>query len=168
MNRMLAHPRRLAIVAATALSLFSMHPAQADDLPPGAHQRHAEMMQKLQPSARSWVIEEGHRYASLHRNNPQRPILDGDLHTRARTRFGASVSDTSVDALVFLVLMEASKDAQEDLRKTMDGVKKLNSAKAELAKLSDTVGSEAVRNAQRANSEPCIQPACGQSLLQAR
>jgi hypothetical protein len=41
----------------------------------------------------------------------------------------ASSDDADIGALVFIVLMEASKSAQEDLKSIMDGVKSINKQK---------------------------------------
>lgn len=60
-------------------------------------------------------------------------------HVSARVARGApsvgSGSDADIEALVFLVLMQAAKSAQEDLKAIMNGVKAINAAKAKLREL---------------------------------
>ena len=43
-----------------------------------------------------------------------------------------SMQGQDIEALAFLVLMQASKSAQEDLKSIMDGVKQMNSARSRL------------------------------------
>jgi hypothetical protein len=65
------------------------------------------------------------------------PLLFQEISTRvavyARTVGSGSGSD--IEALMFLVLMQAAKSAQEDLKAIMNGVKAINDAKAKMRDL---------------------------------
>jgi hypothetical protein len=57
-----------------------------------------------------------------------------------------SESSADVEALAFIVMMEASKSAQEDLKSIMDGVKLINKQKDALRQVNDTVNKLAANN----------------------
>ena len=48
------------------------------------------------------------------------------------TRIVALQGDADIEALVYIVLMEAAKSAREDLKAIMDGVKSINTAKGKM------------------------------------
>ena len=50
-----------------------------------------------------------------------------------------SLGDQDIEAIAFLVMMEASKSAQEDLKSIMDGVKLINKQKDGWRTVSDTI-----------------------------
>ena len=72
-------------------------------------------------------------YALTDRLQVQLRVLDESPASVQQSAKRAVVGDnenTDIEALAFIVLIEASKSAQEDLREIMDGVKAINEAKA--------------------------------------
>ena len=73
--------------------------------------------------------------------SPQDPQWTSRLfgHVRARLAPGVRIvgvqSDADIEALAFLVLMEAAKSTREDLKAIMDGVKSINEAKEKMRDL---------------------------------
>jgi hypothetical protein len=63
-----------------------------------------------------------------------------------------------IESLVFIVLMEASKSAQEDLKAIMDGVKSINKQKMELRHVLDDIHSELP--VSQKSDLPCASPNC--------
>ena len=70
-----------------------------------------------------------------------------------RDRGAAVGADTDNEALAFLVLMEAAKSAQEDVRAIMAGVKAINAAKRALRDLLGKVNRDAAANASKRADE---------------
>jgi hypothetical protein len=82
-----------------------------------------------------------------------------DYMAVARASLGSSsvlgnMSDGDIMALAFLVLMEASKSAQEDLKAIMAGVKAINAQKAAAR------ATLAAINAAKASQKPCAKLEC--------
>ncbi len=63
----------------------------------------------------------------------KKKLSEADVMTKAKS-YGASgnLNDQDIEAIAFLVLMEASKSAQEDLKAIMANVKSINEQKAKL------------------------------------
>ncbi|MGZ8369446.1 MAG: hypothetical protein ACXWVH_00140 [Caulobacteraceae bacterium] len=91
--------------------------------------REARLRARMQPSALAWIDAEGRRQARV-----------GPSETRVReavtTRWAVlgSMNNADIEALCFLVLMQAAKSAREDLKAIMAEVKAINQAKAEQRK----------------------------------
>jgi hypothetical protein len=71
----------------------------------------------------------------------------------------SSLGTGDIEALVFLVLMQCTQDAEADLRSTMEEVKKQNDQKARLRGLLDEVR-QASPGSHPATA-PCAEPICG-------
>jgi len=98
------------------------------------------------PPVLAWVHDEGARLA-----NASGPVSVDALRTTIRSHFGVAPSTgggvaktqatqwavlggmngADIEALAFLVLMQATKSAQEDVQAVMAGVKAINNAKAQ-------------------------------------
>lgn len=68
------------------------------------------------------------------------------------------MNSADIEALVFLVLMEAAKSAQEDLKSIMDRVKAINTGKAHLRESLEALRAAATAPGKRA---PCVVADCG-------
>lgn len=162
-------------------------------LPPPVAQRLATLSPRLQPSARAWVAEQASRQRGLPAPElesirlgartrfarPTAPALPAAPAPRGgagkasplaaspfNQGFGGNLNDADIEALVFLVLAEASKAAQEDLKAIMDGVKQIQQRKDALRGLVDQIRGEHPE-AQRADA-PCASPLCGSAAARAR
>jgi hypothetical protein len=61
----------------------------------------------------------------------------------------ASLAGADIEAVAFLVLIEAAKAAQEDLKAIMDGVKAINKQKEGWRQVQDTVNKQAASSPSR-------------------
>lgn len=117
-----------------------LSPPVLAQMPAGAEARAAQLMQRIGPQTRNWIRQEAAREhaagtaseSAARRAVTSNPSLGG-------------LPGGDVEALVFLVLMEAAKSAQEDQKAMMEQMKQVNEAKAALR--------EKTRQAKRANAE---------------
>ncbi len=139
---------------------------RAPDLPQGAQAREAGLMSRLSPSARSWLVDEGRRQAAL-----QDPS-EASARQAVLSRFPAlGGSDGDIEALCFIVMMEAAKSAQEDLQSIMDETKAINEAKAKQREALAAAQARQAKLAQDAASSPPPCPpgrVCGLAISKAR
>jgi hypothetical protein len=113
MSRCLAALLTLAFAGAMAQTI----PA----LPPDSEATEARLLLKVGPQTRGFIRQE----AARQRGNQ---AFSDTLASRAVRGYG-NLNDANVEALTFLVMMEAAKSQREDLKVIMDGVKQINDAK---------------------------------------
>jgi len=138
----LARPAARGLVA---LSLAVRLSAPATTIPPDLEARAADLQRRASPAVQAWVREEGAVLAKA-----SGPVDIAAVKQKIRARFGAparavrgggpasaatwsvlgDLNGGDIEALCFLVLMAASKSAQEDLKAIMAHVKAINSRKA--------------------------------------
>ena len=137
---------------------------RAPDLPQGAEAREAGLMRRLSPSARAWLQDEGRRQAAL--GDPSEASARQAVLNRFPDLGGA---DGDIEALCFVVMMEAAKSAQEDLQSVMDGVKAINQAKAKQREVLAVAQERQAKLAQDAAFSPPCPPGrvCGLALSKA-
>ncbi len=120
--------------------------AAATTIPPDLTARADQLRKEASPQVLAWADEQARGLARSHG-----PVDVAALQAAARARFGkkqsASVGNAApagttnwavlgdmgngdIEALAFLVLMQAAKSAQEDLKAIMDGVKAANAEKS--------------------------------------
>jgi hypothetical protein len=116
---------RIVILLAALATMFS--PPVSAQTPPGAEAAAARLMQRVGPRTRSWIRQEAAREhaAGIVSEAAARQAIAGNPSL-------GHLAGGDVEALAFLVLMEASKSAQQDLKEVMDRVKRINDAKAAL------------------------------------
>lgn len=152
--------------AATVLVVLLASSAAAADspgvpqIPPAAAARAAQMDRIASPAVKSWVAREG----------PAIARASGDPHVMARAAVSrtqwatlGNMSDGDIEALAFLVLMEAAKSAQEDLKAIMGRVKAINASKAQMREALSRLQQDADRMRDLPASTPCRPPECGLS-----
>ena len=158
-------PRRTEMIA---------RPEQVRPLRPEMTQRFVALHGSLQPSAKAWVEQQA-------RIEAQRPTPDlAELRTQIRARFSASLAGgkpsstgaspidipgNDVEEMVFVVLMQATNDADLDLQQIMDQVKAQTAAKQRLRDLINRVNHDVASANTGANmaKQPCRTGVC-QSL----
>jgi putative addiction module CopG family antidote len=67
-----------------------------------------------------------------------------------------SMDGSDIMAMAFIVMMEATKSAQEDLRTIMAGVKAINAAKSAQRDLISKIGHDIAENAGQRNGKPSL------------
>jgi hypothetical protein len=94
-------------------------------LPPGAAARDAALMAKIGPESRVWIAGEANHEAA------QPVVSEASAVSAVRmSPLFAGLSDGDIEALAFLVMMEASQSSEQDLNQIMQGVKAIDNAKA--------------------------------------
>ena len=165
-------------------------PAAIRETPPEMEARYAATKTALQPSARIWIEQQ----ARIEGQKPDPDVAAVEAAVRARfgnsqmsaaasrptpeaasaTRAAAGSSTPQpigglgqgdISEMVFLVLMQASKDADSDLKQIMAEVKAEAAAKQKLRDLMSQAGKEVAANAASNNNKnlaaaPCNTPAC--------
>lgn len=166
----------------TALATATV-PQEIPPLPPAAVRRQDALLPRLQPTVRTWVQEQAQRQRGLPAPDLEairqaardrfRPINDPAAATRPRATIAVRpgppaplnpavpqgvLSSADIEALCFIVLMQASKSAQEDLKAIMDGVKAINKQKEGLRQLTNEVKQK--RASAQSGDTPCASPDC--------
>jgi hypothetical protein len=141
-----------ARLATTRVDAVQLRPA-----PPEMSHRYTVLSARLQPSAKSWVQ---HR-ALL---ESQKNTLDvASLKADAKSHFqgtNANLQDADIEAVAFIVLMEATKAAEDDLKTIMDGVKLINKQKEGLRSVMNDVNQQTAALGKVQPSTPCNTPVC--------
>jgi hypothetical protein len=141
------------------------------------------LLPRLQPTVRAWIQDQAQRQRGLPAPNLEairqaardrfKPINDPAAATRLRATIAVRpgppaplnpstpsgvLSSSDIEALCFVVLMQASKSADEDLKAIMDGVKVINKQKDGLRQLQNEINQKKA-GAQTSNT-PCASPDC--------
>jgi hypothetical protein len=146
-------------------------PMEVHPLPPEMAQRFDSLRNSLQLSAKSWVEQQA-------RLESQRAATDlAALRSQIRSRFASSLASSNsgsgqvsgisgvpagadIEAMVFIVLMQASNDANQDLQQIMDGIKAANAAKQQLRDIQDQLNRDVASANGKMAQQPCRTPAC--------
>ena len=70
--------------------------------------------------------------------------------------FNGTMVGSDIEAMVFIVMMEAAKSAREDLRAIMEGVKAINATKSGLRKVISKIGHDIAENLGQRNGKPSL------------
>ena len=133
-------------------------PARAADLPAGAARLHAALASKAQLTVRAWIGEQARKLS----HSPPASIDEGPLRAAIQSRFaGQPLGDQDIEALAFLVMMQATNDMDKDLKAIMAEVQAMNSAKQKLRELADKARKQVAENAGRKGTDRCAPPVCG-------
>jgi hypothetical protein len=136
------------------LTLAASVSASATTIPPDLDARAAELRRQAPPQVLTWAHDQGLAFARA-----SGPVDVVGLERNIRSQFGTrraltapppagrgttnpnlgNLSDSDIMALCFIVMMDAAKSAQEDLKAIMDGVKLINKQKDGLRSIEDTV-----------------------------
>jgi hypothetical protein len=116
--------KSLSLAAILTLAVMGAVAQTIPALPPGAAATEARLMTKVGPQTRAFIRQEaaGQRGAATFSDTVA-------LERIGKSRALGQLREGDIDALAFLVMMEAAKSAQEDLKSIMDGVKAINDAK---------------------------------------
>lgn len=113
-----------AMVALLAVVCFFPDLSRAADVPADAERLHARLSGRLQPSVRSWITLEANKLRG-------QPAVD---ERRLRADIAARFKGQNIDieALMVLVMFEASRDADRDLKAIMEEIKATNESKRKM------------------------------------
>ena len=99
--------------------------ASEKPIPEQAVALHARLAPALQPAVREWVSAEAKKISKD--SKAGEATVKADIQARFA---GQPLADADVEALAFLVMMEATQAARDDLRGILDNVKASSSQKA--------------------------------------
>lgn len=119
----------------TPLALSRAVPAP---LPDGAEARQARLLSKLGPQSRAWISQEARREAAAG------TVSQGAAAAAAQNDFPqlGAMAGEDIMALAFLVLMEAAKQSEQDLKDIMAATQKANEQKkAQRGQVAQAAGS---------------------------
>jgi hypothetical protein len=134
----------------------------AEQLPPDATALHAAVYPRLQPTVQRWITAEA-KSPRLAQMPP--PRLAPALRDAVRTRFaGDNLPASDIDALVVLILIQASRDMESDLRAHAQKVKAINETKKAMRELVERLKNEIARNGGKTDTAPCLPPQCGEGI----
>lgn len=133
--------------------------AETINLPPIPHEAmrlQGRLYPMLRPSVGAWVGEEAKKLAAGTMNVES-------LHPAAQSRFKTTgQSDTgSIEAMAFLVLMQATNDMDEDLKNILAESKRLLEGKRKISDLLANVQKDIARSGGRKSDDRCTPPTCG-------
>jgi hypothetical protein len=131
-------------------------------LPPEMTRRFSNFHAALQPTARAWVEQQARMQAQ--KGAPDLPGLESAIRSRFPQLNGSgtlagSFGSADIEALVFVVLMNATQDMDQDLKTIMGQVNAINQAKESLRSLQLSTQEEVARSGGKA-SAPCRSPFC--------
>jgi hypothetical protein len=147
----------LCVLAARELPAQSApQAAAARPIPAEMTSHYNRLHPRLQPSAAQWI--RGQAGAELERPSPDVAALKGAVSGR----FGKSgLSAADIDAIVFMVLMEAVNNTDSDLKTQMAAMQAITAAKAATRKLLDELNQEAASLAATRTDATCKSAICG-------
>lgn len=138
-------------------------------LPPELTRRFEPLRAALQPAARNWVEEQAKIEAR--RPHPDLNALRAAIRQRFPRSFSAAGSRQTgvtavqqsggdIDAVVFLVLMQASQNAQADLQAQMQQMQAIDQHKQALREIADQLNREVAAGKMSRSSGPCVSAFC--------
>jgi len=150
-------------------------------VPPEMMRRFQGFHALLQPSVKPWVEQQAHVVAQ--QSAPNVPALEAAI----RNRFSGSkaagatpsatgenrglsggLSDIDIEAVVFIVMMQAAQDAGDDLNSIMQQMKSVNEQKQELRQIMDALNQARAQGSNKPPNAPCATLACQSLVAQIR
>jgi len=121
--------------------------------------RFATLQPRLQPSAKAWVEQQARLEAQK-----SAPDVAG-LETAIRSRFSPNpgskpnMAGGDIEAMAFLVMMQATNDMDKDLQQIMAEVQAMSNAKQQLRDLMNRLSKDVAASAGKPDA-PCVTPLC--------
>jgi hypothetical protein len=118
----------LLSLALAATVLAPAAAAQSDPaFPPGALAMETRLRAQVGPQTRSWI-----RQLATRQVQGNTVSEDAARKAIAADRFFAGLEESDVNSLVFLVMMQAARIANDDLREVQQGIERIEASKAAL------------------------------------
>ena len=135
-----------------ALLLALCGTALATTIPRDLEARAAALRGQASPAVLSWVHDQA---AALAKRAGPVDVSTVEANARSSWAVLGRMEGADIEALAFLVLMDAAKSSQDDLRAVMSDVKSFNAAKVQRR---ETLGSEHLTAARLRTSAPTPTP----------
>jgi len=134
------------------------HATRPLEPPPEAVRLHATYFGRVVPSVRFWIGLQAKKAAQA----PPGAAAEASLASAVRARFaGQRMGADDVNVLVALVLMQASKQTEQDLKALAEKQKATLEAKKQLRELQDELAKQVADAAGQDDSARCVPPKCG-------
>lgn len=142
----------VALAGQAQQAQIRVRPVVARELPPKMTQRFSAFRSVLQPSARAWMEQQA--VVEARKGAPDVKALEGAIRNRfpQLATGGISLAGSDIEAMVFIVMMQATQDMDQDLRNIMEQVKSIDNAKESLRSLQSGITQEIGRSGGRMNS----------------
>jgi hypothetical protein len=128
-------------------------------IPPETKARYERLKRVLQPTARTWVENQGR--LELKRGEPDVAALRSAIQGRFAGANGP-LAQSDIDAMVEIVLAEAASDQESDLQQAMSEVQAQTKAKDALRQILEEANAEAAASGGKNASARCETPRCKQ------
>ena len=125
------------------------------EIPGEATALHARLIGKVQPNVRLLINEQA---LKLRQGTTDPNAASGNLDAVFSE---AGLSSMDVSEAAFMVMIQATKDMDEDIKAMMEEVKAFTSAKQKLRDLFTRVNQDVAKNAHKKDTDVCAPPACG-------
>jgi len=125
------------------------------EIPGEATALHARLIGKVQPNVRVLINEQA---LKLRQGTTDPNAASGNLDA---VFSGAGLSSMDVSEAAFIVMMQATRDMDGDMKAMMEEVKALTSAKQKLRDLFTRLKQDVAKNAHKKDTDVCTPPACG-------
>lgn len=148
--RNLKQPLLAAVLALSAITAS----AAVTTVPAGAEAREARLLGKLSPQARDWIKQEARHEAASN-------TVSQAAASRAATAAapGLNLAGMSVEDLVMLLMMEISRDAEQDMKQTLAAMDQARARKQAMRDANDKQKSaKAAMNVQLRHDVAASQP----------
>ncbi len=165
--------KSIVLIFAVTLTTFGVAAQTPPGFPPGAEARESQLLSRINSQSRAWIRQEAARRVATGDVSETTAINAAQNYARGRTP--ADGIDGDIEVLAFLVMMEAAKSAQEDLKEMMGRVRQINHAKSEarenLSKSRPTAAPSKLtppESPMAIAKTPAMKSAAGQPQLQSR
>jgi hypothetical protein len=99
----------------------------AAEIPADAVRLHDRISGRIQPSVHSWIRQEANKFRGQSVVDEKR--LRADIAARFEGQNPSSMSGVDIEAVAFIVMMQATKDADSDLKALMEQTKAQNESR---------------------------------------
>ena len=116
-----------AMVALLAVVCSFPDLSRAVDIPADSERLHARLSGRIQPSVRAWITLEANKLRGQPAVDERR--LRADIAARFK---GQNLGGNDIEAIAFLVMMQATRDADSDLKAATEKVRATNESRRKL------------------------------------
>jgi hypothetical protein len=134
--------------------------AEVRPVPPEMTRRFAALQPRLQPSARAWVEQQARLEAQ--KSAPDVAGLEAAIRSRflpANPGSNPNLAGSDIEAVAFLVMMQATNAMDKDLQQIMAEVQAMTDAKQKLRDLMNQLNKGVATGTGKPDA-PCLTPLC--------
>lgn len=137
-----------ALLLAILTTCFGITYSQQTEIPPRADTLYNHLMNAARLAIKNWVFSTAAKYKGKEVTKEQ---AIADVKQASNTL--GNLNDADIEAIAFLVLMQAAKSAQEDLKGIMGEVKKMNEDKVSQRQQANNIKQSSAQMKTQARAE---------------